>query len=88
MMGLPGQTLETLRETVQKIIEIKPKHISIYSLILEEGTKMYREYVGVAYHATQSTEALPTEETERKMYWDTKKLLEEARIQALRNLKL
>ena len=40
MFGLPGQTLESYISTMEKIIEIRPPHISSYSLMLEEGTAM------------------------------------------------
>ncbi len=41
MYGLPGQTTEHLRETLKKVTELCPEHISAYSLILEEGTPLY-----------------------------------------------
>lgn len=40
MLALPNQTLEELEESVEKLIKLNPEHISIYSLIIEEGTKM------------------------------------------------
>ena len=40
MFGLPGQSLESYKETVEGIIRLKPTHISSYSLMLEEGTAM------------------------------------------------
>ena len=40
MFGLPGQTIETYSQTLQNIIELKPTHISSYSLMLETGTAM------------------------------------------------
>lgn len=46
MYSLPNQTLENWKETLNKIIKLNPEHISAYSLVLEEGTKlcdMYRE---------------------------------------------
>lgn len=38
--GLPGQTEETLRETLEKIISAGPQHISAYALTFEEGTPL------------------------------------------------
>lgn len=42
MSALPGQTLESYRETLRKVLALKPEHISAYSLIIEEGTKFYQ----------------------------------------------
>ena len=42
MYGLPGQTLEQLKESVEQALSLKPEHISIYGLQLEEGTAFYR----------------------------------------------
>lgn len=38
MFSLPGQTLADWRETLEKTTELNPSHISVYSLIIEEGT--------------------------------------------------
>lgn len=40
MFGIPGQTIDSYRETLKKIIQLSPSHISSYSLMLEEGTAM------------------------------------------------
>ncbi len=70
MLALPNQTLEEMEESVKKVIELNPEHISIYSLILEEGTKM-EEFVN------NKKIKLPSEELERKMYWNIKDKLEQ-----------
>ena len=36
--SLPEQTKEKYLQTLNKVIELKPKHISAYSLIIEDGT--------------------------------------------------
>lgn len=38
MSVLPGQSPEGWAETLEKVIRLKPEHISAYSLIIEEGT--------------------------------------------------
>ena len=38
MYGIPGQTLESWRETLDKALDLGPEHISLYSLTIEEGT--------------------------------------------------
>ena len=71
ILGLPNQTLEDMEESTKKVIELNPEHISIYSLILEENTKLYDM---INNHKLQ----LPDEELERKMYWTIKELLEKS----------
>ncbi len=41
MYGLPGQSIEDWKNTLIKIAELYPEHISAYSLKIEEGTKFY-----------------------------------------------
>ena len=43
MFSLPNQTLEMLKIDLEKLIFLNPEHISIYSLIWEEGTKFFRD---------------------------------------------
>lgn len=69
MLALPNQTLEDLEESLNKVIKIEPKHISVYSLILEEGTKLEALI-------NKDILKLPTDVVERQMYWKTKELLE------------
>lgn len=70
MLGLPNQTLEDLKTSLDQVISLKPTHISLYSLILEEGTKL-EELIN------SNKLELPLEEIEREMYWKTKEILEE-----------
>ena len=44
MSALPGQTIESYEDTLSKVLALEPKHISAYSLILEEGTVFYDWY--------------------------------------------
>ena len=46
MYGLPSQTKSDWAETLSKIVEMHPEHISCYGLKLEPGTRMYKEYYG------------------------------------------
>ena len=69
MLAIPTQTEKELINSVEKIIELKPEHISLYSLILEEGTELDKL-------VTQKELKLLDEKIERSMYWETKKLLE------------
>lgn len=55
MSALPGQTVESFQETLKKVTELNPEHISAYSLILEEGTPFYQWY---GENAEEDTEKL------------------------------
>ena len=72
MAALPGQTLETYRNTLKKVCSLDPapEHISAYSLIIEEGTP----FAGMA---EEGRLALPDEDTDRRMYEETEKILTE-----------
>jgi oxygen-independent coproporphyrinogen-3 oxidase len=39
--GLPGQTLESWRETLKKSVAMKPEHLSLYALKVEEHTPFH-----------------------------------------------
>ncbi len=43
MFAVPGQTLDTLRSTIEQILALAPDHISAYSLIYEQGTPLYNK---------------------------------------------
>ena len=66
MLAIPGQTKESLQQSLERVIALRPEHLSVYSLILEEGTPFYER---------QDTLSLPEEETEREMYWLTDRYL-------------
>ena len=40
MYGIPGQTVDTWRRSLEDVIALEPEHISCYSLKLEEGTPL------------------------------------------------
>ena len=60
MYGLPSQTKSDWAETLAKIVELHPEHISCYGLKLEEGTPMYDEYRG--------SPILPSDDEQADMY--------------------
>lgn len=67
MSGLPGQTIHTYVDTLSRVLEFEPEHISAYSLSIEEGTPFAND--------PQILEELPPEMIDRRMYEITKKLL-------------
>lgn len=80
MSALPGQTAGIYGQTLQKVLELRPEHISAYSLSIEEGTPFYKEYAGAQRLREQGKAQglLPTEDEERQMYVLTKEMLEAA----------
>ena len=73
MSTLPGQSLENYRETLRSVLALEPcvKHISAYSLIVEEGTELYEK---IRRREWQE----PDEELDRLMYIETRDILEAA----------
>lgn len=69
MLGLPSQKISDLKESLEKVLELEPEHISVYSLIVEENTP-------IADKIEKNELILPEEETERNMYWYIKNTLE------------
>ena len=69
MIGLPNQTLDDIQKCIEQIKMLSPKHVSVYSLILEENTKLFDKI-------NSNELEVPNEDLERKMYWKIKKELE------------
>ena len=44
MSALPGQSVESYLDTLTNVVNIKPEHVSAYSLIIEENTPFYSIY--------------------------------------------
>lgn len=91
MSAIPGQTLESYKNTLEQVVQLKPEHISSYSLIVEEETPFYEIY-GEDKHATAGVNLkgevvrdgsaemwpdLPDEDTERAMYYLTDEIFGE-----------
>lgn len=68
MSAVPGQTLMSWKNTLTAAADLKPEHISAYSLIVEEGTPFFDLRKAGKLD-------LPDEETERQMYYLTEELL-------------
>lgn len=69
--SVPGQTLQEWKEELETAAAQKPEHISVYQLIIEEGTPFYEKYA-------EHPEFLPDEETSREIYLWTGRFLKEA----------
>ncbi len=59
MYGIPNQTMESLRGTIEKAISLSPEHLSLYALKIEEGTPFYKMQDGLS---------LPDDDTTADMY--------------------
>ena len=80
MSAIPYQNTDRYIDSLQKVIRLKPEHISAYSLIIEKGTPFYDMYKfdAVKQEAGMPTEALPSEEETCKMYRTTQVMLEQS----------
>ena len=58
--GLPSQTKGDWADTLAKVVELHPEHISCYGLKLEPETEMYRNYNG--------SPILPDDDEQADMY--------------------
>jgi len=61
MFALPNQTLSMWKETIVNVCSLGVEHISCYSLMLEEGTKLYKMH-------KEGKVQLPSEDLDREMY--------------------
>ena len=70
MSALPGQTLKSWQDTLQKVTALRPEHISAYSLIIEEGTPFYERFAEDERIREEGghPKLLPEEDVERQMY--------------------
>ena len=89
--AIPGQTLRSWKRTLRTVANLKPEHISAYSLIVEAGTPFYEQYrenaeergEGSRKHGSTLSSGqdylppLPDEDTEREIYKTTEKILAE-----------
>ncbi len=69
MIGLPEQTMEDVAATLEDFIALEPTHISCYSLILEDGTKL-------SQLVSKGQLRLPEDSLEREMYYYAREQLE------------
>lgn len=71
MIGLPEQNIEILKDSLENVVNLEPspKHISVYSLIVEEGTKIEQKI-------NCGEMKLPDDEEERRQYHYMKNFLE------------
>ena len=69
MSALPGQSMEIWIQTLEKVLALAPEHLSAYSLIIEEGTRLFDRI--------NEFPPIPDEDEDRRMYQETKRILAE-----------
>ena len=69
--GIPGQTPAMFRETLERALALSPRHLSAYSLIVEEGTPFHFRYA-------ERPDLLPTEDTVCEMADDAEWMCQDA----------
>ena len=67
--GVPGETLEGIKHDIKTFHELGVKHISTYSLSIEEGTPFFERYC-------KTLEDFVSPDDERKMYHGTREYLQ------------
>ena len=71
MFGIPGQTLKMWRDSLRQCIFLRPEHISLYSLQIEEGTPFYKMMENGTLEPTPDS-------VDRTMYHDAVDMLTQA----------
>ena len=70
MASLPYQTAESFERTLETAVSLPINHISVYSLIIEDGTPIQKKYSEGIYK-------IPDEDNDRALYHYTKRFLSE-----------
>ena len=69
MLGIPNQTKESLKRTVDLCLECNPEHVSAYLLSLEKGTPLYKKSAELN---------IPNDDEAGELYLYATKLLKDA----------
>jgi len=67
MSALPGQHIDSWVQTLERVVALQPEHISAYSLMIEEGTRLHDQ--------RDAFSPVPDEDEDRQMYQETKRIL-------------
>lgn len=73
IFGLPGQSVEDFIGTLEKFERLRPEHISVYGLTIEEGTRFHKLYG--KERRPEGLLPLPDEDEEAGMYGEAIRLL-------------
>ena len=72
MSGIINQSLESFEDNLKKVVKLNPEHISVYSLIIEEGTALCEQ---VKRMDEEGINIRPSEDVDREIYKSTKQIL-------------
>ncbi|MBR5929576.1 MAG: radical SAM family heme chaperone HemW [Prevotella sp.] len=64
MFGFPGETLQDWEQDIHETLALDVEHLSAYSLMIEEGTELYRRYGSTGVREYENSK----EDMEREMY--------------------
>jgi len=70
MFGLENQSLDSWKQTLNKILHLTPRHISTYNLTIEKNTKYEKEFISKQL-------IVPSDEIQAQMLLEKKQILEE-----------
>ncbi len=70
MFGLPGQTQADWRDTLEEALRLRPEHLSVYGLMVEEGTPLALN--------SESLTNLPDDDSQAEMYHLAREILSKA----------
>lgn len=71
MFGLPGQDMAAWRTSLEEALSYSPEHLSLYGLMLEEGTPLYGRYMGTREFVSgekEELDRLPDDDLQAEMY--------------------
>ena len=66
IIGLPHQTRESWEQSVSELLDLRPEHISIYMLEVDEGSHLGKE--SLAGGTRYSAPAIPPDDTQAEFY--------------------
>ena len=74
MFGLPAQDMRAWQASLEEALSYSPEHLSLYGLMLEEGTPLYARYRDEAEDRTQ-VDLLPDDDLQAEMHdWAIERL--------------
>ena len=65
--AIPGQSVASWKDNLEKVVSLEPEHISVYSLMIEEGTPFYEWYGDNGMSPPYGVAAIPSEDELLKM---------------------
>ena len=71
ILGLPHHTLDSWKQTLDELLDLRPEHISLYLFEIDSQSRLGREVLagGTRFHAA----ALPEEELWVDSYWEAQR---------------